>query len=382
MKLSELQKLEEQARQKKQQLDELSLSSLIGDVGSAAVKSGFTGKGFNQQMIQDMFLKDFYDDAHTSLDNAIKGQLVNKDIKGSLTGTQQVDPNSVGSDEEDPAANPAGNDATKTAAPSTTAGAVAAQKAQQQTSQNINNYVKQAAQEINKTTDKNQKIALAKELVNAMADRQGTPEWNNAIKGVEGIIRRSGADPAFTNTAITNLRAGKTMMESYRIYYINKLIESVGLSWDDLGLCVLKEGSSYYIAESRYVKLNQLFESIVEATTGGQQSVGQYMLDWFNQYMAGVDWKSKEGVVLPIIQSIEDSYPSGYKSAIKTLAKTAFAISKSSPTLPAGMKDVVEKLPKKDDGEEKPAASDFGAGAFKKPETEPKTTATEARRRK
>lgn len=372
MKLSEFQKLEEQAKQKKQQLDELSLSSLIGDVGSAAVKSGFTGKGFKQQMIQDMFLKDFYDDAITSLDNAVKGQLVNKDIKGSLTGTQQVDPNDVGQDQ---------NQTNVAPAASKTAGAVAAQKSQQQTTQNINNYVKQAAQTINQTSDKNQKIAITKELVNAMADRQGSPEWNNAVKGVEGIIKRGGVDPGFANAAIANLRAGKTMTEAYRIYFINKLIESVGLTWKDLGLCVLKEGTSYYIAESRYVKLNQLFESIVEAAGGGQQSVGQYMLDWFNQYMAGVDWKSKESVVLPIIQSIEDSYPSGYKRAIKTLAKTAFAISKASPTLPAGMKDEADKL---NTDAEKPGSGDFGAAAFNKPEAnaEPKTAATESRRRK
>ena len=72
MKLNEFKQIEEQL--KKQKLDELSLSSFIGDVGSALVKGGFTGKGFKQQMIQDMFLKDFYDDAITSLDNAIKGK--------------------------------------------------------------------------------------------------------------------------------------------------------------------------------------------------------------------------------------------------------------------------------------------------------------------
>lgn len=373
MKLNEFKQIEEQL--KKQKLDELSLSSLIGDVGSAAVKSGFTGKGFKQQMIQDMFLKDFYDDAITSLDNAVKGQLVNKDIKGSLTGTQQIDPKTIEKGNDQGAAAPAA---------SKTAGAVAANKAQQQTTQNINNYVKQAAQQINQTTDKNQKIAIAKELVNSMADRQGTPEWNNAVKGVEGIIRRA-TDPGFANAAITNLRAGKTMTEAYRIYYINKLIESIGLTWDDLGLCVLKENNSFYIAESKYVKLNQLFESIVEVAGGGQQSVGQYMLDWFNQYMNGVDWKSKEGVVLPLIQSIEDSYPSGYKRAIKTLAKTAFAISKASPTLPAGMKDEADKLAK-DDKKEEPVDG-FGMGAFKKPPADAenpatKTTTAESRRRK
>jgi hypothetical protein len=107
------------------------------------------------------------------------------------------------------------------------------------------------------------------------------------------------------------------------------------------------------------------------------------MLAWFKQYMNGVDWKASEATVLPMIQSIEDSYPSGYKSVIKTLAKTAFALSKASPTMPAGIKDETDKLDQ-EGGEEKPAGGDFGAAAFKKPEANaaPTTTTTESRRRR
>lgn len=327
MKLSEFKKIEEQRQQDKQQLDELSLSSFIGDFGSAAVKSMFSGKGLKHQMIQDIFLKDFYDDAYTSLDNAIKGQLVSKDIQGSLSATQQVDPEDV------------------PPTVSKTAGAVANQKAQQQTTQTINNYIKGAAQAINQAPDKNQKIALIKELVNSMADRQGSPEWDNAFKGVEGIIKRAGADPNFANAAINNLKTGKTMAEAYQIYFINKLIESVGLTWKDVGLCVITENKKYYIAETKFIKLNQLFESILEAT-GGQQSISEYMLEWFDKYMSGVDWRKKEAMVLPMIQAIEDSYPSGYKNAIKTLARTAFALSKSLTTMPKGMEDELSKMKK------------------------------------
>ena len=449
MKISEFKKIEEQ------RLAELSLSSFIGDVGSAAVKSGFTGKGFKQQMIQDMFLKDFYDDAFTSLDNAVKGRLVNPKARGTLSPTAvEKNPADVKPEQGQPGAKPApaapaapGTPAARgtppvapttpgapAAKPSATAPAVAAKKAQQQTTQNINNYVKQAAQSINQATDKNQKIALTKELVNSMADRQGTPEWNNAVKGVEGIIKRAGTDPNFANQAVNNLRSGKTMSEAWRIYFANKLVEAVGLTWKDLGLSVLQEGKNYYIAETRYVKLNQLFESIMEVTTGGPgigaapagttatvgkagstpaaqnintppnatlaaptvpakqqqsqssggpQSVGQYMLAWFNQYMNGVDWKASEATVLPMIQAIEDSYPSGYKNAIKTLAKAAFAISKASPSMPAGIKDETDKLDQ-EGGEEKPTTGDFGANAHKKPEANaaPAATTTESRRRR
>lgn len=303
------------------QIDESVAGALFGDTPMAALKGLFTGKGTKQQMIQDIFLKDFYDDAYTSLDNAIKGQLVNADLKGPLTGSKQVDPAKV----------------------SPTAGAVAANNAQKQTIQDINNYVKSISLEINKTTDVNQKASLIKELVNAMADRKGSPEWDNALKGVEGVIKRSGTDPTFTSTAISDLRTGKIMSEAYQIYFFNKLIESVGLTWQDLGLCVITENKQYYIAETKFIKLNQLFESILEAGSG-QRSISQFMLDWFNQYMTGVDWKSSETTVLPLIQAIGDSYPSGYKNAIKTLAKTAFALSKSSPTTPKGMDDELSKM--------------------------------------
>jgi hypothetical protein len=448
MKISEFKKIEEQ------RLAEISLSSFIGDVGSAAVKSGFTGKGFKQQMIQDMFLKDFYDDAFTSLDNAVKGQLVNPKARGTLAPTAvEKNPADVKPEPGQPGAKPTSASPTTPGAkptsvapatpgapaakPSSTAGAVAAKKSQQQTTQNINNYVKQTAQAINQATDKNQKIALTKELVNSMAERQGTPEWDNAVKGVEGIIKRAGTDPAFANQAVNNLRSGKTMSEAWRIYFANKLVEAVGLTWKDLGLSVLKEGKNYYIAETRYVKLNQLFESIMEVTTGGpgfgakpagttatvgkagstpapqnmnlppnatldtptvpakqqsqssggQQTVGQYMLAWFNQYMNGVNWKASEATVLPMIQAIEDSYPSGYKSAIKTLAKAAFAISKASPSMPAGIKDETDKLDQEGADEKAPGSGDFGAAAFTKPAADagnaaPKTATTESRRRR
>lgn len=440
MKVSDFKKLEEQ------RLEELRLSSFIGDVGSAFVKGGFTGKGYKQQLEQDMFLKDFYDDAYTSLDNAIKGKLVDPNASGSFASSPvEKNPADVKPAPGEPGAPvkstaPAtptapGTPAAKTSA---TAGAVAAKKAQQQTTQNINNYVKQAAQAINQATDKNQKIALTKELVNAMADRQGTPEWNNAVKGVEGIIRRAGTDPNFANAAVNNLRSGKTMSEAWRIYFANKLVEAVGLTWKDLGLSVLKEGKNYYIAETRYHRMNQLFESIMEVTTGGAsfgaaaaptatvgkagtspasknintpsnatlstptvpkantqqsasgglQSVGEFMLDWFNQYMSGVDWKSKESIVLPMIQDIENSYPGGYKKAIKTLANTAYALSKSSPKFPKGIEDELANMDSAG-GEKSSASVDFGAGAHKKPETGEKdstapktTTTTESRRRR
>lgn len=347
MKISEFNK-PNQSLQESEQLDELALSSFVGDFGAAAIKSLFTGKGIKHQMIQDMFLKDFYEDGITSLENAIKGGLVDPKIRGTDLGdggsgegaaTGEVDPSAVAPAPGEPGASAPAASSTPGAA------GAAAYKAQQQTSQNINNYIKQAAQAINSTTDKNQKIALTKELVNAMADRQGTPEWNNTVKGVEGIIKGAGTDPKFAAAAVGNLRAGKTMAEAWRIYFANKLVEAVGLTWKDLGLSVLKEGKTYYVAERKYLKLNNLFENIVNLTeTDGKQSISQYMLNWFNQYMTGVNWQPQKQLILSTLTDLENTYPKGYKDKIKTLAKTAFALSKSSTAMPIGMKDELSKM--------------------------------------
>lgn len=318
------------------QIDEGIGSALIGDRAAAAVRGFFSGKGTKHTMYQQAFLKDFYQDAITSLDNGVRGGFVNKDLRSDAGSTGNAD---GGADSGAATATP-----TKPGA-----AAAAATKAQQQTNQTLNNYIKQAAQTINSTTDKNQKIALTKELVNAMADRKDYPEWENALATVQQIIKRGNVDPGFANTAITNLRAGKTMTEAYRIYYMNMLVESVGLTWKDLGLSILKEGKNYYIAESRYIKLNQLFESVISLTENQGVSIGKFMTDWFAAYMANTKWESYKAQIEPMIQAIEDSYAKDNgKAAIKQLAKTAFSISKLSPMPPKG----APEPPK--DGEQKP----------------------------
>jgi hypothetical protein len=410
------------------QIDEGIGSALIGDRAAAAVRGFFSGKGTKHTQYQQAFLKDFYQDAITSLDNGIRGGFVDPNLASDATPGGTTSDGTVTSSSKPgatpapsaPSATTAAPSAT-TAAPSATsaaptkpgAAAATATKAQQQTNQALNNYIKQAAQTINSTTDKNQKIALTKELVNAMADRKGYPEWENALATVQKVVKSGNVDPNFANAAINKLKAGATMTEAWRIYFANKLVEAVGLTWKDLGLSVLKEGKNYYIAETNYVKLNQLFESIMEVTTGGagfgaapggatatigragstpapqninppknatlatptvpqanakQQSqsngvsIGKYMTDWFASYMNNTKWESYKAQVEPMIQAIEDSYARDKgKAVIKQLAKTAFSISKLSPTKPQG----APEPPK--DGEKNPdnAAPDPFGNLFK-----------------
>jgi hypothetical protein len=305
-------------------------SALIGDTAAAAVRGFFSGKGTKHTMDQQAFLKDFYQDAITSLDNGIRGGFIDKNITSNL--------DSGNADSNDTVVDPA-DAKPKSGEPG--ASAAQATKAQQQTTQTLNNYIKNAAKTINSTTDKRQKIALTKELVNAMADRKGYPEWENALATVQQVIKRGNVDPKFATTAINNLKAGTTMAEAYKVYYINMLVESVGLTWNDLGLCVIKKNSNLYLVEQKFLRMNRLFEGIMNLTENQKVSVGQYMLRWFNAYMKNTNWQQDKAQVLPMIQQIEDTFSTDKgKKAIKQLAKTAFSISRLSPRTPAGAQNI------------------------------------------
>jgi hypothetical protein len=58
------------------QIDESLAGAMFGDVPMAALKGLFTGKGTKHQLTQDIFLKDFYQDALTSLDNGVSSGYV------------------------------------------------------------------------------------------------------------------------------------------------------------------------------------------------------------------------------------------------------------------------------------------------------------------
>lgn len=115
--------------------------------------------------------------------------------------------------------------------------------------QNMNSYIKSVAAELNKPGVN--KVALTKELVNYMADRKGTPEWNNASTSLKAILKRAGLDPKFANTALQRVQAGQTM-ESMQIVFINSLLEEINLTFADLGLTetvIETEGVKRYMVE-------------------------------------------------------------------------------------------------------------------------------------
>ena len=108
--------------------------------------------------------------------------------------------------------------------------------------------------------------------------------------------------------------------------------------------------------------MNIIFESIINITENQGVSISDYMTDWFNSYMQGTKWENYKNQVLPMIQRIEDTYARDRgKSAIKQLAKTALAISKLSPTKPAG----APELPKNAEQQPSSPSSDVLGNLFK-----------------
>lgn len=330
-------------------VDELALNQLIGDYGSAAAKqigNRLMGRGegnlsIKDKMAKDKFLQDFIGRASTALDSAVSSGLVDPNLGGVTPPaapepkepTLNPEPTPAPTPEPGPTPSPATTpEPTKPGMPSSQKAAATA-RGQRETNQNLNNYVQGAAKALNTATDKNQKIQLTKELVNYMADRKDYPEWGNAVATVQQVIKKGGTDPNFANAALAKLKTGQTMAESWQMYWINKLLEAVDLTWGDLGLTVLKEskGTKFKIVETKYYKLNKIFESMMFEAEA--ESIQSWFKRWLAQYMKGVDLSDPKTAaqIDQYINAIQQSYMKDKgKAALNQLANAAFSLSYSN----------------------------------------------------
>ena len=89
----------------------------------------------------------------------------------------------------------------------TNPGAAAAKTAgaQKQSTQNMNDYVKNVSSQINAAQTKPEKIELAKELINFMSDRKGSPEYDNALGSASVVLKKAGL-----NNMLAPLKGGQT----------------------------------------------------------------------------------------------------------------------------------------------------------------------------
>jgi hypothetical protein len=320
------------------QLAELDMSDVIGNYGAAGVKtiadkvnpfSKSSGKiSVKDKMASEMFVKDFIGRASEDLARGIKAGLVNPKPAtapepekadpykpdGKTTTTTPAGPD----DRIEPTMDPA--KATAPAAPTAPGGtapgpaslAAAGANAQKQTNQNLNAYVQNAAKTLNSATSPQQKMSLTKELVNFMADRKDYPEWNNAVATVQQVIKRGGLDPNFANSAMNRIKAGQTMAEAWQIYAINKLLEAVEITWEQLGLTALNESkNSWKVVDTKYYKLNNIFESIVEADNQYPDTISSYLQKMFKKYTKGV---GVDPAVINKVKQIADQAEQNYNS--------------------------------------------------------------------
>jgi hypothetical protein len=290
---------------------------------------------------KEEFINDLFGKAFKSLNSEIASGRVDPSLKGSTppspsggAGTPSGKTAPGGG-----AGTPSGKTALGTAN-KTTPGAT-----QRQTSQNINNYVRNVAASLNKAPDARTKMALAKELVNFMADRKDYPEWQNAIATAQNIIKKGIADPNFANSAMNRLKAGQ-MMEAWQVYWINKLLESVGYTFKDLGFTLLKENKQngkYILAETKYHKLNMIFEEIMTEA----ESVEQWMQRWLPAYLKGIP--INDPTTQALIKSTANAYDPNnikpFKTELLKLANAIFATAQApgygagSPTSATGGKE-------------------------------------------
>jgi len=274
-----------------------------------SIRKSITGPRDSKERFIDNFIKRLY----STLDSEIQSGRVDPNAASAAPTAQPAPPPTA------PGA-PAASSTTAKTAPGNAAAPGATQK---QTSQNINNYVRGLAQSLNKEPDRVKKMALAKELVNFMADRKNYPEWQNAVATAQQVIKRGIADTNFANSAVNRLKTGQ-MMESWKVYWINKLLESVGFTFKDLGLILLKENKKngqYILAESKYYKLNTILESVITEA----ETISQFLQRWVPAYTRV---KMNDATSLGLMKKVQDTYAVDKgKAALTQLANAAYAAS-------------------------------------------------------
>lgn len=110
----------------------------------------------------------------------------------------------------------------------------------------VDSYVNNWAKAMRGARSKNQQITLAKEIIGFLRDRQGSPEAARGAQMAKAVLKRS-AEPDVRRIAQSTAFA----MER-RIYAVaSKILESVGLTWKDIGYKILvTESTADYVVIS------------------------------------------------------------------------------------------------------------------------------------
>jgi hypothetical protein len=94
-------------------------------------------------------------------------------------------------------------------------------------------------------------------------------------------------------------------------------------------------GVGMKVKESSYDKMNRIFESIINIDEQAElRTISDYMMDWFGQYMQGVEWEGSRAIVQQKMNKLQDEYPKNIDANLENLARMGLALSKAGS--PAG----------------------------------------------
>lgn len=333
---------EVKAKSSKSQLNELQLSSLLGDYGAAQMKQAFgAGAGRTKQdiMTQNIFIKNFVSNALTSLKSAIQGGVVDPGKK--------IIPKAQAGDFEkrvQPTTATAGDigdfDLKDKVAKEKEAQALAAkEKAEQDALAARDKQAADVAQARSyraaaSPTSPDASAAVDARMQRASQAKQASlPEPTSVA---DKLDRAAAQRPAVNTTGSQSLPASeKSKVRKTQLFNPLKVV-----------------------SESTYDRLNQIFEKILneavavpdEDTT--KYSIEQYLKDvWFPNYMKGVDTTANAQKIDQIVKQVADTYPKdGGRAALTQLANLSYAISPRK-TKPEPKKKAAEPA-----AQEKPAA--------------------------
>lgn len=368
------------------QVDEVNLSHVVGDYGAAGLKqigNRLMGNAEGQlsvkdKMAKEKFIADFIGRANTNLNSAIKSGLVDPKMKA---GTPQAQPAQAKpepqSQQAQPAqsATPTPNTAPTTATP--TAPETPEQKrirlqkaAQQRADQEAAPFSKlpanQAQTQASNIRQQKQKVAAQNAQTQMAANPAPTglkpgvnPEKVNAAQQAAGLppVYKKTANGGWeetdqykgTQVKTQQPPAQQTKMTPQQVAALKgKLKAGATATSGQSGFKNYVGGSGQRIQganpdgspkvvtvnrESKFYKLNALFESIIEAgeqpAQQTKQTISQYLQNMVTQYMKG-RLRDPQSIaqVKAIADEVQNSYPS-IKAPLTKLANLVFATSYS-----------------------------------------------------
>lgn len=324
MNLNELNKIEE---------------GILSSIGNA-IKDRYQ-QGSYQTRVQDIFIKDFVQDAITSLNNGVRGGLVDPKAKSTTAPTEPAT-----SDTETPGGPTAPGEAPYKWSPSgsaitpdtklsdfgpvggkdkPTTGAPAAPKSAPTTPPTP---TPPTAPKAGPTTPKTAPTSPAAPKAAPIKPTPYTPAEKAKEKKKTEMLKLTGGRSLSKNSDGTFSAYVDDPSDSE-----NSIIYTFDKDYNLVNTRSTKPGKT--TKESRYHKMNRIFESIINVNEATElRTISDFMMDWFSQYMQGVNWDSSKAIVQQKLNKLQDQYPKNVKDNLTDLARIGLALSKTST--PAG----------------------------------------------